>query len=248
MTLATAVDLAQTAALLGDVARATMALTLMDGRARTATELAWVAGVKPQTASGHLAKLADAGLLAVEARGRFRYFRLADPAIGTAIESLLTVAAATPRGAARPLGHRDPAMRAARTCYDHLAGRLGVDIAEALVERGALLLTSDAYRPGPARALLHELGIPVDELATRDPAKPAYRRCLDCSERKPHLGGPAGAAMAASLIERGWVRQEKDRVVSVTDAGRTGLGGLLGIGFEELPAQPAGGRRAANAA
>jgi DNA-binding transcriptional ArsR family regulator len=130
--------LAATAALIGDPARAAMLAALMDGRALSAGELAEAAGITPQTASAHLAKLAEAGLLAVARQGRHRYHRLATPAVAALIEGLMEVAAAAPRRVVT--GPRDAALRLARTCYDHLAGRLGVAIADALAARGAIEL------------------------------------------------------------------------------------------------------------
>src|SRR5215470_17402187 len=135
---------AEVAALAGDPARAGMLQALMDGRALTASELARIAGITPQTASGHLARLTTAGLLAVEQQGRHRYHRLASPAVAQMMESIMQVASGP--GTTRPrfvVGPRDAALRAARTCYDHLAGGLGVALADALVEGGQLELASD---------------------------------------------------------------------------------------------------------
>ena len=136
--------LAQTAALVGDPARASMLMSLMDGRALTASELARAAGVTPQTASGHLARLCAAGLLEIHRQGRHHYHRLASPAVAHMLETIVDVSqdsAPSPRRAV-VTGPRDRAMRAARTCYDHLAGQLGVRLADALTERGYVELSA----------------------------------------------------------------------------------------------------------
>ena len=157
---------AETAALVGHPARANMLAALLDGGALTATELAHSAGITPQTASGHLARLANAGLLVIERQGRHRYHRLATPAIAHMLEEIMTVAEAGPGVACarRPVvvGPRDTALRTARTCYDHLAGRLAVKIADAMAARGQIELAADGgavtpdgeavLRPRPRRS------------------------------------------------------------------------------------------------
>src|SRR5262245_10405313 len=158
---------AEVAALAGDPARAGMLHALMDGRALTASELARVAGVTPQTASGHLARMTAAGLVAVAKQGRHRYHRLASPAVAQMIESIMQVASGME--ATRPLpatGPRDAALRAARTCYDHLAGRLGVALADALAAGGYVELDRDAGVVTDAGvALFTRLGINVSALS-----------------------------------------------------------------------------------
>src|SRR4051812_5815180 len=136
--MANIASLAQTASLVGDPARANMLIALMDGRALTASELARAAGVTPQTASGHLARLTGAGLLALERQGRHHYHRLASTEVARMLEGIMAVAETTAGAGRRPVvvGPRDAALRAARTCYDHLAGRLGVALADALTGRG----------------------------------------------------------------------------------------------------------------
>jgi DNA-binding transcriptional ArsR family regulator len=137
------VTLAEIAALIGDVARANILSALMDGRALTASELAWHSGVSPQTASGHLAKLSGAHLIAMAPQGRHRYYRLASPEVAQAIEALMAVASFAPKRH-RPVGPRDEALRKARTCYDHLAGRLGIAIADALTAKQHVILSESA--------------------------------------------------------------------------------------------------------
>ncbi|MGX7707535.1 ArsR/SmtB family transcription factor [Methylobacterium sp. Gmos1] len=228
--------LARTAALVGDPARAGMLALLMDGRALTAAELARAAGVTPQTASGHLAQLAEAGLLTVARQGRHRYHRLASPAVARMLEGVMAVAAgAAPvptRPAARSPGPRDAALREARTCYDHLAGRLAVAMADALVARGAVELGEDGGALTTAgEVFLHGLGV---DLAAASETNRSRRRvfcrpCLDWSERRPHIAGALGAALLATCLDRGWVRRrEGSRAVAVTPAGVTALGRAFG--------------------
>ena len=217
---------AEVAALAGDPARAGMLHALMDGRALTASELARVAGITPQTASGHLTRLTMAGLLVVEQQGRHRYHRLASPAVAQMMESIMQVASGL--DTTRPrlvVGPRDAALRAARTCYDHLAGRLGVALADALVEGGRVELASDGGMVTDAGvAFFGQIGIDLDVLATHSGSRSARvlcRPCLDWSERRPHLAGTIGAALCAHSIRRGWIRRNNDtRAVTITPKGQ----------------------------
>ncbi|MBI1243996.1 MAG: metalloregulator ArsR/SmtB family transcription factor [Alphaproteobacteria bacterium] len=212
-------DIAGLAALIGDPARANMLSALMAGKALTAGELAGEAGVTPQTASGHLARLVDAGLLLVEVQGRHRYYRIAGPDVAEALETLLVLAERTGRVRARP-GPRDEAMRAARRCYDHLAGTAGVAMFDALVANGDLTVGSDGLAPSAAgRARFVAFGIDMDELEGR--RRPMCRACLDWSERRPHLAGSLGAALMAAFVSRGWATPDrKTRAMRFTDKGR----------------------------
>jgi DNA-binding transcriptional ArsR family regulator len=219
--------LAGTAAAIGDPARANMLAALMDGRALTATELARIAGVAPQTASGHLARLAEAGLILPEKQGRHRYHRLASPGVAAALEGLMALAGgARPAPATEP---RDAALRQARTCYDHLAGRLAVAIADSLAAHGHLLLEDDgAEITATGTALLRELGVR---------AAPSRRRlcrpCLDWSERRPHLAGAIGAALCARCLEMGWLRRrEGTRALLITPAGEQGFRARFGVALQ----------------
>lgn len=210
------------AALVGDHARAEILTALMAGEALTATELADVAGVTKQTVSTHLAQLVDARLLAVESQGRHRYFRLADRDVADLLESLMGVAyrAGAVRVRSSP---REPALRKARICYDHLAGDLGVLVFDALDRRrwlrsgGATLdLTPDGRR------FCREFGIDVDALARG--RRPLCRACLDWSVRRHHLAGAVGAAVLSRCIALGWARRAKgSRVVMFSDAGERAL-------------------------
>jgi DNA-binding transcriptional ArsR family regulator len=228
----TTTDLAATAALVGDPARAGMLMALMDGRALTASELARAAGVTPQTASGHLARLTAAGLLATQRQGRHHYHRLASPAVAHMIDSIMQVAQAAAAPVRRPVvtGPRDVAMRRARTCYDHLAGRLGVDLADSLTARGHLDLSPEGGALTEAGvAFLHDFGVELDAAACAG-KRVFCRPCLDWSERRLHVGGTLGAALAARCFELGWIRRgERSRAVAVTPAGERGFREIFGM-------------------
>lgn len=220
---------AETAALIGDPARANMFLALMDGRALTATELARAAGIAPQTASGHLARMTEAGLLAMARQGRHRYHRLASPAVAQMLESIMSVAAGLDgAGDARRrparVGPRDAAMRQARTCYDHLAGRIAVAMTDRLVARGQIELRQDgAALTDDGANFLAGLGVDLGAARPRG-GRVFCRPCLDWSERRPHIAGAVGAALCRECFSRGWLRRiEGTRAVAVTPAGRLAL-------------------------
>lgn len=220
--------IAEAAALIGDPARANMLSALMDGRALTATELAHIAGVTPQTASGHLAKLKEANMLAVERQGRHRYFRLAGSEIAQAIEAISVVAQqGAPRH--RPTGPRDEAMRFARTCYDHLAGQVAVAVVERFLALGYLTEGKQDFEVSDAGILaLQAFGVEVDSL--RSQRRAFARRCLDWSERRAHIGGALGAAFLARCEAKGWLKTKAgSRSVSVTERGRKGLSESFGV-------------------
>jgi DNA-binding transcriptional ArsR family regulator len=222
--MATNARFAEVASLAGDPARAAMLHALMDGRALTASELARVAGVTPQTASGHLARMTAAGLVQVEKQGRHRYHRLAAPAVAQMIESIMQVASGLEAMRPAPAtGPRDAAMRAARTCYDHLAGQFGVALADALVRGGHVELAHDAgVVTDSGIALFARIGIDVAALtAGRSKiTRVLCRPCLDWSERRLHLAGVVGAALCARSFEENWIRRvEGTRAVSVTPKG-----------------------------
>ena len=216
---------ARVAALAGDPARAGMLHALMDGRALTASELAGVAGITAQTASSHLARMTEAGLLAVEKQGRHRYHRLASPEVAHMMETIMQVASRLEPSPRRlTVGPRDAALRAARTCYDHLAGRLGVALADAMVSAGYAELESDGGIVTDAGiGFLGRIGIDVEELAARRGRRPTRvlcRPCLDWSERRPHLAGAIGAALCTHSLERKWVRRlSNTRAVEITPKG-----------------------------
>ena len=223
--------LAEVAALLGDAARAAMLSTLWDGSARPTGELARIAGVTPATASAHLGKLVAGGLLCVEPRGRHRYYRLAGRDVAHALESLARL---LPPHATREAGKAPlPPLRRARLCYDHLAGRLGVALSDAMLARGWLVLADGTYALRPVgRRALGRMG--VDVRALESGRRQLLRACLDWTERREHVGGALGAALATDFLERDWMRRERgSRAVIVTRAGRGGLSEAFGVRVEE---------------
>jgi DNA-binding transcriptional ArsR family regulator len=216
---------AEIAALAGDPGRAGMLHALMDGRALTASELARVAGIAPQTASGHLSRMTAIGLVAVERQGRHRYHRLATPAVAHMLESIMQVASdLEPPRKRFTVGPRDAALRKARTCYDHLAGRLGVALADALVTQGFAEFTGDAGIVTDAGVkFFGRIGIDVDTIPprrTNGVGRVLCRPCLDWSERRPHLAGALGAAICTHCLDKGWIgRNQGTRAVTITPAG-----------------------------
>jgi DNA-binding transcriptional ArsR family regulator len=208
--------IASIAALIGDPARANMLTALMDGRALTVSELAQNAGVTLPTASGHLSKLEEAGLLRAEKQGRHRYFRLSDHDVAQVLEGLMGVAQRT--GAVRVrTGPKDAALREARVCYDHLAGERGVAMMRGLLARGWIAGGDEPAVTDAGRARLARLGIEVAALERG--RRPLCRCCLDWSERRSHLGGALGAAMLDHVLARRWARRSEGRVVAFTPAG-----------------------------
>jgi DNA-binding transcriptional ArsR family regulator len=221
-------SLAEVAALVGNPARANVLTALLDRRVLTGTELAYAAGVAPQTASGHLAKLTEGRLLAVTKQGRYSYYRLASPLIGRMLESIMAVAAEGP-SRYQPRWRGGDALRTARTCYDHLAGRLGVALADALVEREHVALSDDGGVVTPAGEEFF-LGLGID-LCERSRSRRTFcRPCLDWSERRTHLAGAVGAALAARCFELDWIKRVRDtRAVQVTEKGARGFTDTFGI-------------------
>lgn len=220
--------LAEIAALVGDPARANMLSVLMDGRALTAGELAYSAGVTPQTASGHLAKLTEARLLALAKQGRHRYFRLASPLVAQMLEGIMAVAVNGPPRH-QPSAKFDAALRTARTCYDHFAGRLGVGLADALCDRGHVVLDGDGGEVTETGVeFLSGFGLELDDARHR--RRPFCRPCLDWTERRPHLAGTVGAALASRCFDLGWFERRRDsRALVMTPEGRQGLKEVFGL-------------------
>jgi DNA-binding transcriptional ArsR family regulator len=214
------VSLAEVAALVGDPARANILCALLDGRALTAGELAYAANVSPQTTSGHLAKLTQAHLLDVLKQGRHRYFRIATPQVAQMLESIMAVALQTPPRH-RPASRADDAMRLARTCYDHIAGRLGVGLADTLCGRGHVVLAEDGGEVTPQG---HEFFDRFGVTLVKNRRRIFCRACVDWTERRPHLGGAIGAALANRCFDLGWVKRMREgRALTITPTGRTGL-------------------------
>jgi DNA-binding transcriptional ArsR family regulator len=224
-----AARLAALAALLADETRAGFCLTLLDGRAWTAGELARRAGVAASTASEHLGKLVAGGLLTEERQGRHRYVRLAGPAAAQLVEVLAGFL--VPSTTRSPVGLRaagtGSAMARGRTCYDHLAGRLGITITEAMAVRGLLSRDSGFALTEAGLGWFADLGITLPERGAR---RPLVRACLDWTERRPHLAGAAGAALQRHVLDNGWcVRIGTARAVKVTPDGERALARVLGI-------------------
>ena len=219
--------IAEIATLLGGPARATILSALLDGRALTAGELALAAQITPQTASTHLAKLTKAGLLSVERNGRYRYFRLASPKVAEMIEGIVAVALEK-RAKFRPVSRQARAVSAARICYDHLAGRLSVDLTDALVAREYIVLDDQAAEITTAGTrFFTEFGIAL-------PTQGLTRLCLDWTERRPHIAGALGAAITNRFFDLGWMeRMKRSHAVIVTPLGRRGLQETFGIDASE---------------
>jgi len=231
--LPSGVSMAEIGALVGDPARANMLTALMNGESLTASDLAWHAGVTPQTASGHLARMTEAELIKVTAQGRHRYYKLASPRVAQMLESIFLVAADQTMPRRRIPSYVDTVMRDARTCYDHLAGRLGVAVADALVKRRCVMLDDEAAvltRRG--HRFFEALGVDLEAIGRK--RRCFCRVCVDLTERRPHLAGAVGAAFCAHCFEAGWISRVKDsRGVAVTQKGSAGLLEVLGI---EIPA------------
>jgi DNA-binding transcriptional ArsR family regulator len=233
----TAMGLADVAALLADRTRARFCTAMLDGRAWTARELGALAGVAASTTSEHLSQLVAGGLLVERRQGRHRYVQLASPEVAEMIEDLAARAPAIPA----PVGLRavsaSEALARARTCYDHLAGRLGVAVTEALVARGVL---ADAYG-----LVLTERGLAWfrDQLdfSPHPSRRPLTRACLDWTERRSHLAGQAGAHLRTRFVQQGWISARPGgRAVRLTPDGRRGLHELLGLDPSSLAPRSAG--------
>jgi DNA-binding transcriptional ArsR family regulator len=222
-------DLAAVVALFGEPARAKVLLALVDGRSLAASVLASEAGVAPSTASHHLARLVEAGLITAATRGRHRYFTLAGPQVADLIEAVARVAPAQPVRSLRQ-GTRAHAVRYARSCYDHLAGRLAVAIAEALHENGALDASDGAGYSVTAHGatVLAELGVDAR-------AGEIARGCLDWTEQSDHIAGTLGRALLSRLLELDWLRRDsRPRALRLTEAGRTNIPLRLGVTLPQL--------------
>lgn len=228
---------ARIAAMIGDPTRSRILALLLDGTLVTAGEIAHAVGVTPQTASVHLGKLVDAGLIAVRPQGRHRYFKLADGDIAHALESLAIVAEAD-RGSIRAQPHRGmwsrpdaQALRQARTCYGHLAGRLGVQLHDALLQQQVLVLDDERYALAPDGGhVLAQIGF--DAAAIAGSARGLAYGCVDWSERRDHFAGPLAVALLDHFVDRRWLaRIGATRALAVNGEGRRALAPLLGRAF-----------------
>jgi DNA-binding transcriptional ArsR family regulator len=226
-------DLAAVAALIADPSRATMLDALAGGEAFTAGELARLAGIAPSTATEHLARLEDGGLIASVRQGRARYVRLAGADVARALEALAVIAPPKRANGLRAWRHGED-LRAARSCYDHLAGVAGVALADALVERGVLEPGEGGFAiTAPGERRLASFGL--DVAAILGARRSTARACLDWSERRPHIGGALGAALLAELLKRRWLRRRSDgRALNVTAAGRAGLDANFGMAIATI--------------
>ena len=223
-------DIAMVASLVGDPARANMLTALLSGRALTASELSQEAGITPQTASSHLSKLEAGGLIEQEKQGRHRYYRLADPDVGGVLEGLAALAARAGHMRVRT-GPKDPALRHARVCYDHLAGDLGVQMLDSLrrqklvrQHKHDIELTSEGER-------FLESALQIDADALSHPRRPVCKACLDWSERRHHLAGTLGAALLKRFTELKWAARDPtpgSRVVQFTRQGEKRFAALFG--------------------
>src|ERR1700739_1874069 len=222
-----AANLVEVAALVGDTARATMLNALMGGQSLTATELAYCANVSRSTASDHLSKLVPARLLTVTRKRRFSYYRIASPLIATMLESIKVVAAIEVPPRRQPRSASDEALRFARSCYDHLAGQLGVAVTDALVAMGHIVLTDDGGEvTASGQRFLAAFGVDLRPRTRRIFCQP----CLDWSERRYHLKGLVGARILDRLVERGWLKSVSgSRALQLTPSGRAGLSEVLQI-------------------
>jgi len=223
---------AEIAALLADPARASMVWALLDGRALSASELAVAARITPQTASTHLAKLTEAGLLSMARQGRHRYFRFASPKVTDMIDAIVAVALEK-RPRYPPLSREARALNAARMCYNHLAGRLSVDLTDSFAARDYVVLNGEVAEITRAGTrFLTEFGI---ELPTRRSTRRHYcRLCLDWTERRPHLAGALGAAVTKRCFDLGWMEKvDRSHAVVVTPLGRRGFLKTFGIDAPE---------------
>ncbi|MFY0543855.1 ArsR/SmtB family transcription factor [Brevibacillus sp. H7] len=220
-------NLVEVSALIGDPSRSAILLSLMDGRALPAGELAHRARISPQTASSHLNKLVNGGLLAVEAHGRHRYYRLSGTEVAKALEGLLSIA---PPPKIRSLRQSDEMKKLgyARTCYDHLAGSVGVKLTESLLKRGLLEEAGQEYVLTTKGAETFT-AFGVDPFPVKRGRRAFARPCLDWTERRYHLAGSLGAALTNRLFKLEWLEGTSSRAVKVTEAGQEGLYQIFGV-------------------
>jgi DNA-binding transcriptional ArsR family regulator len=234
-----AANMVEVAALVGDTARATMLGALMGGKALTGSELAFLARISRSTASEHLAKLVNARLIAVTKKRRYRYYRIASPLVARMLESIKTVAAIEAPPRYQPRSMQDERLRFARTCYDHLAGRLGVAIADALIAKKYVVLTEDGGEVTDSGArFLAAFGA---ELTSKSGSRRTFcRPCLDWSERRYHVAGHVGGEILRRSLELGWLKRDRDtRAVQITPNGQIGLHDTFGISLNHsCPGSP----------
>jgi DNA-binding transcriptional ArsR family regulator len=223
-------DIAMVASLVGDPARANMLTALMTGRALTAGELAAQAGITPQTASSHLAKLEAGRLIEQEKQGRHRYYRLTGPDVASVLEGLDGLAARTGHMRVRT-GPKDPALRRARICYDHLAGDLGVQMLDSMKQQRLVRQSKQAIELTPEGKRFMASALQIDAETLKHPRRPVCKACLDWSERRHHLAGTLGAAMMTRFTELKWAARDAapgSRVVNFSRHGEKRFAALFG--------------------
>lgn len=225
-------DIALIGSLVGDPARANMLTALMDGKALTAGELASEAGITLQTASAHLKRLEESGLLRRHKQGRHHYFALSDDEVGAVLEAMMGLAARHGHTRTRT-GPKDPALRRARICYDHLAGELGVRMLDSLRARDLVHARDETIElTEDGRSFVHDFGIDVDTLGRL--RRPLCRSCLDWSARRPHLAGALGAALLERFYELGWARRpDRSRVIAFSPEGERRFAARFPVGSTE---------------
>jgi DNA-binding transcriptional ArsR family regulator len=225
-------DIAMVASLVGDPARSNMLTALMSGRALTASELAQEAGITPQTASSHLSKLEAGGLIEPEKQGRHRYYRLTGPDVAGVLEGLAGLAARAGHMRVRT-GPKDPALRRARICYDHLAGDLGVQMLDSMKKQRLVRQTKQAIElTGEGKRFMAK-ALQIDAGTLVHPRRPVCKACLDWSERRHHLAGTLGAAMMTRFTELKWAARDStpgSRVVNFSRNGEKRFAALFGNG------------------
>jgi DNA-binding transcriptional ArsR family regulator len=223
-------DIAMVASLVGDPARANMLTALLSGRALTASELSQEAGITPQTASSHLSKLEAGGLIEQEKQGRHRYYRLADPDVGGVLEGLAALAARAGHMRVRT-GPKDPALRRARVCYDHLAGDLGVQMLDSMRRQKLVRQLKQEIELTAEGERFLDQALQIDAATLAHPRRPVCKACLDWSERRHHLAGTLGAALMRRFTDLKWAARDPtpgSRVVQFTRQGEKRFAALFG--------------------
>jgi DNA-binding transcriptional ArsR family regulator len=225
-------DIAMVASLVGDPARSNMLTALLSGRALTASELAQEAGITPQTASSHLSKLEAGGLIELEKQGRHRYYRLTGPDVALVLEGLAGLAARAGHMRVRT-GPKDPALRRARICYDHLAGDLGVQMLDSMKRQRLIRQSKEAMELTGEGKRFMATALQIDSDTLAHPRRPVCKACLDWSERRHHLAGTLGAAMMTRFTELKWAERDSaagSRVVNFSRSGERRFAALFGNG------------------
>jgi DNA-binding transcriptional ArsR family regulator len=235
--MTTSPSIAVIGALIGNPARANVLVALLGGRALTATELTFAAHVSAQTTSGYLADLTQARLLVREKRGRHSYYRLASPLVGRMLEGIMAVSVDGAPDDGRHWKGGEP-LRIARTCYDHIAGRLGVALTDALVARRRIVLTEDGGQVTKQGARFLG-GFGIDLAAIQHSRRVFCRPCLDWSERRPHLAGAVGAALATRCLELSWIERSRDtRAITISPTGERGFAETFGFAMSGQDVPP----------